>query len=377
MALVPLHILHHYGMKSPPERKAERMTTYRIAAVPGDGIGKEVIPEGLAVLHTVAEQHNFSLAVETFSWGAEYYLRHGLFMPVDGVDLLREFDAIYFGAIGHPAVDDSLPGPHYTFRIRKAFNQYVNLRPAYLMPGIQSPLHNKGTAEIDFVIVRENTEGELAGNGGILNPDQPNGVATQTAIFTRQGIERIAHYAFKLAQKRRGKVTNVTKSNALTYGLKYWDQVIGEVHLDYPDVAYDTMYVDAAVLNFVLRPERFDVIVTTNLFGDILSDLGGALVGSLGLCPSGNINPEQHFPSMFEPIHGSAPDIAGQGIANPLATIWSGAMMLEHLGETTAARHITEAIGAVLLDGPRPRDLGGTATTADIGKAVIAQLQKV
>jgi len=351
------------------------MKRYHIAVIPGDGIGKEVVPEGLKVLLAVAAVEKFDLKVETFPWGAEHYLQTGEFMPADGLTRLRDFDAIYFGAVGYPGVDDSLSTGCFMFRVRKAFQQYVNLRPTRLLPGVQCPLRGKGSQDIDFVVVRENVEGEFAGLGGILNPDQPDGLALQTGVFTRRGVERVAHYAFKLARARRGKMTNVTKSNALRYGLVYWDRVIEEVRQSYPDVEYGKLYVDAAAMSFVLRPERFDVILTTNMFGDILSDLGGALMGSLGMAPSGNINPERQFPSMFEPIHGSAPDIAGQGIANPLATIWSGALLLEHLGEDTAAQRILESIMAVLQEeGPRPVDLGGEATTIEMGDIVAQQL---
>jgi tartrate dehydrogenase/decarboxylase/D-malate dehydrogenase len=354
------------------------MKQYRIAVIPGDGIGQEIIPEGLKVLRAVAALERFDLEIEIFPWGAEHYMQSGEFMPPGALATLRNFDAIYFGAIGHPHVDDSLPARHYTFRVRKEFQQYVNLRPIRLLPGVQGPLRHKSAQDIDFVIIRENTEGEFAEMGGFLCPDQPNGVAIQTGVFTRRGVERVAHYAFKLARSRRGKMTNVTKSNALSYGLVYWDRVVEEVHQSYPDVRYEKLYVDAAAMSFVLHPERFDVILTTNLFGDILSDLGGALMGSLGLAPSGNINPEGEFPSMFEPIHGSAPDIAGRGIANPLGTIWAAALMLEHLGEHRAAQGILEGIVTVLLDenGPRPVDLGGHATTVDMGDAVVQRLSQ-
>ncbi len=352
------------------------MTYYRIAVVPGDGVGKETIPEGLKALRAVASAEHLELEFQQFQWGAEHYLETGEFMPADGMSRLQEFDAIYFGAVGHPQVDDSLPGRHFTFLIRKAFRQYANLRPVRLLPGVRGPLRDKGPDDIDLAIVRENTEGEFAGAGGVLHADLPESLAVQVGVFTRVGVARVAHYAFQLARTRRSKVTNVTKSNALTHSLVFWDQVIEEVAGSYPDVSYDKLYVDAAAMSFVLRPERFDVIVTTNMFGDILSDLGGALMGSLGLGPSGNINPEREYPSMFEPIHGSAPDIAGRGIANPLGTIWSGALMLEHLGELSAGRRIVEGIAALLQDehAPRPRDLGGQATTAEIGDAIVQRL---
>jgi tartrate dehydrogenase/decarboxylase/D-malate dehydrogenase len=349
---------------------------YRIAVIPGDGIGKETIPEGLKVLRAVASVERLQLEFETFPWGAERFMQTGEFMPADGLATLTRFDAIYFGAVGHPDVDDSLPGIHVTFRIRKAFQQYANLRPVRLLPGVRGPLRDKGPEDIDCAVVRENTEGEFAEVGGTLNADLPEGLAIQTGVFTRSGVARIADYAFRLARSRRGRVTNVTKSNALTHGLVFWDRVIDDVRQGYPDVAYGKMYVDAAAMNMVLRPERFDVIVTTNMFGDILSDLGGALMGGLGLAPSANINPERRFPSMFEPIHGSAPDIAGQGIANPLGTIWAGALMLEHLGETSASRRIVDGIAALLQDtrAPRTADLGGQAGTAEVGDAMAERL---
>lgn len=347
------------------------MKTYKIAVVPGDGIGKEIVPASLNVLHAVAEKHGFILETTTFDWGAGYYQQHGVFLPEDGLETLKQFDAIYFGAVGLPAVDDSLPARLYTFKVRTAFQQYVNYRPVKLLTGLQSPLRHKTQADIDFVVIRENNEGEFVQSGKIINPDHENGLATDTSIFTRKGIERIAHYSFKLSRKRRKKVTNVTKSNTLIHSLAYWDQVIGEVARQYPDVAYEKMYVDNAAASFVLRPERFDVILTTNMIGDILSDLGGAIMGSLGLGGSGNINPERTFPSMFEPIHGSAPDIAGQGIANPLGTIWSGALMLEHLGEEAAAQEVLQAMEEVVGSGVRPADLGGTASTEEVAAAII------
>ncbi len=350
------------------------MKTYKIAVVYGDGIGHEIVPAGLKVLETVAQKHNFQLQTETFPWGAGYYQKHGKFMPDDALETLKQFDAIYFGAVGLPEVDDTLPAMLYTFKVRTHFNQYVNYRPVKLLPGIQSPLRNKTEKDIDFVVVRENNEGEFVQNGKIIRPESPEGLATDTSVFTRVGIERIAHYSFKLAQKRRKKVTNVTKSNTLIHSLAYWDRVIEEVAAQYPDVEYHKMYVDNASASFVLRPEVFDVIVTTNMIGDILSDLGGAIMGSLGLGPSGNINPEKEFPSMFEPIHGSAPDIAGKGLANPIGAIWSGALMLEHLGETEAANDIVQAIEATTQQGIITADLGGNAKTEDIARAVVENI---
>ncbi|MDQ3073510.1 MAG: tartrate dehydrogenase [Bacteroidota bacterium] len=353
------------------------MKNYKIAVVPGDGIGKEIVPAGMRVLTAAAEKHQFTLTSDTFSWGAGYYQEHGDFLPKDGLETLKKYDAIYFGAVGLPEVDDTLPAMLYTFKVRTSFQQYVNFRPVRLLPGIESPLRFKSGQDIDFVVIRENNEGEFVQNGKIIHPESPYGLATDTSVFTRMGIERIAHYAFKLARKRRKKVTNVTKSNTLIHSLAYWDKVMGEVAGQYPDVNYQKMYVDNAAASFVLKPEVFDVVVTTNMIGDILSDLGGAIMGSLGLGPSGNINPEKDFPSMFEPIHGSAPDIAGKGIANPIGAIWSGALMLEHLGETAAAQDIIKGIEAATKSGILTADLKGTARTEEIADHIIEHLQAV
>lgn len=349
--------------------------TYRIAVVNGDGIGSEIVPAGVSVLNAASKKHGFSLATEDFSWGAGHYLKHGEFMPSDGIDHLKQFDAIYFGAVGLPEVDDTLPAKDYTFKVRTELQQYVNYRPVKLFPGIKSPLRNKTEKDIDFVILRENNEGEFVQNGKILYPDTQNGVAVETSMVTRLGVERIAHYAFKLAQKRRKHVTNVTKSNTLIYSLGFWDKVVAEVAEQYPDVAYSKMYVDNASASFVLKPEVFDVILTTNMIGDILSDLGGAIMGSLGLGGSGNINPNHDYPSMFEPIHGSAPDIAGQNIANPIGQIWSAAIMLDHLGEKAAASNILEAIASFTAEGNLTRDLGGKATTSEVAHKVVDFIQ--
>lgn len=350
------------------------MKTYKIAVIPGDGIGPEIIPAGVSVLRAVADLFGFGLEMQEFPYGAGYYKQHGEFMPDSALETLKGFDAIYFGAVGLPDVDDTLPAMLYTFRVRTAFSQYVNLRPARLLPGIAGPLRYKSQKDIDFVVIRENNEGEFVQSGKMIRPESPEGLAMDTSIFTRVGIERIAHFAFQLARKRRHRVTNVTKSNTLIHSLAYWDRVIAEVGEQYPDVRCDKMYVDNAAASFVLRPEHFDVILTTNMIGDILSDLGGAIMGSLGLGPSGNINPERNFPSMFEPIHGSAPDIAGKGIANPIGTIWSGALMLEHLGESAAAAAIVRGIEATTASGLLTRDLGGHATTGEIAASVSAHL---
>ncbi|MFD2587103.1 isocitrate/isopropylmalate dehydrogenase family protein [Croceitalea marina] len=344
---------------------------YKIAVVNGDGIGEEIVPAGISVIEAVAKKYGFTISKENFSWGAGHYLKHGEFMPENGIETLKSFDAIYFGAVGLPEVDDTLPAKDYTFKVRTDLEQYVNYRPVKLFAGIESPLRDKTENDIDFVIIRENNEGEFVQNGKILYPDTPNGVAVDTSMVTRLGVERIAHYAFKLARKRRKKLTNVTKSNTLIYSLGFWDHVMEEVSKEYPDVAYSKMYVDNASASFVLRPEVFDVIVTTNMIGDILSDLGGAIMGSLGLGGSGNINPENNYPSMFEPIHGSAPDIAGQNIANPIGQIWSAAIMLEHLGEIEAANDIMKGINATTAKGDLTKDLKGSATTTEIAQSVI------
>ncbi|WP_298532826.1 tartrate dehydrogenase [uncultured Algibacter sp.] len=348
------------------------MKNYNIAVVPGDGIGNEIVPEGYRVLEAVAKNHDFKITSKTFDWGAGYYLKNGKFLPDNGLESLKEFDAVYFGSVGLPAVDDTLPAKDYTFKVRTSFNQYVNYRPVRTYPGVTRPLRTE--KHIDFVIVRENTEGEFVQMGGQYLPDEANGMGIDTSVFTRKGIERVAHYAFKLARKRRNKVTHITKSNTLINSLSYWDRVIAEVAQEYPDVKHEQMYIDNSTAMFVLKPEIFDVVLTTNLFGDILSDLGGAVMGSLGLGGSGNINPEKEFPSMFEPIHGSAPDIAGENIANPYGQIWSAAIMLEHLGEKEAADSIMAAVDKSTSEGVLTVDLGGSAKTSDVADAVIRNL---
>jgi tartrate dehydrogenase/decarboxylase/D-malate dehydrogenase len=345
--------------------------TYKIAVVNGDGIGHEIVPAAMKVVEKIASKHGFKIEQGHYAFGAGHYRDTGKFLPEDGLENLKKFDSILFGAVGLPEVDDRLPFKCFTNLVRTAFEQYVNYRPVKLFSGIDSPLRSKGKKDIDFVIIRENNEGEFVQNGRQLYPDEPEGMALDTSIFTRKGIERVAHYAFKLAQKRRKNLINVTKSNTLIYTLDYWDKVIGEVSKQYPDVAYRKMYVDAASANFVLHPEYFDVLLTTNMIGDILSDLGGAIMGSLGLGGSGNINPEKNFPSMFEPIHGSAPDIAGKGIANPIGQFWSAAQMLDHLGESYAANDIMLAIEKVTGQGIYTVDLGGNAGTQDVTDAVL------
>ncbi len=353
----------------------DKMNKYKIAVVPGDGIGPEIVPAGVNVLNAAAERFGFYLKYEEFPYGAGYYKQTGTFMPDDALNVLKGFDAIYFGAVGLPDVDDTLPAKMFTFKIRTSFDQYVNYRPARLLPGIEGPLRNKTPNDIDFVVIRENTEGEFVQSGGFVRPEFAEGMATDTSIFTRKGIERIAHYSFQLAKRRRKLVTNVTKSNTLIHSLAYWDRIVEQVSTDYPDVEYRKMYVDNASANFVLAPEKFDVIVTTNFIGDILSDLGGAIMGSLGLGPSGNINPEKIYPSMFEPIHGSAPDIAGKGIANPIGAVWSAGLMLEHLGQQEAAQTIVRAIEMTVAQGVLPVDLGGSGGTVEITNAIVKNLK--
>lgn len=353
------------------------MKSYRIAVVYGDGIGHEIVPAGLKVLRAVAKKHGFELKITPFDWGAHRYRDKGAFMPQNGLQTLKSYDAIYFGAVGLPEVDDRLPFKLFTYKVRKGFNQYVNYRPVKLLPGVNGPLKFKKAEDIDFIIIRENIEGEFVQNGKIFDPNEAHGFATETNLFTRHGIEQVAHYSFQLAGKRKNKVTNVTKSNTLIHTLYFWDRVIAEVAEQYPDVEYEKLYVDAASAGFILSPERFDVILTTNMIGDILSDLGGATMGSLGLGSSGNINPEKAFPSMFEPIHGSAPDIAGQGIANPVGQIWSGALMLEHLGETAAAQDIVKAIEQTVGRQIRTADLGGSTRTNDAANIIIEKINHV
>jgi tartrate dehydrogenase/decarboxylase/D-malate dehydrogenase len=350
------------------------MNTYKIAVINGDGIGHEIVPMGGKVLEAVAKRYNFGLIATSYDYGAGYYKQHGDFMPEDGLDQLRRYDAILFGAVGLPDVDDTLPFKMFTNKVRTAFKQYVNYRPCTLLEGIESPLRSKNRSDIDFVIIRENNEGEFVQNGRIMYGEESNGFATDTNLFTRAGIERVAHYSFKLAQKRRKNLINVTKSNTLIHTLGYWDKVIEEISKQYPDVSYRKMYIDAATANFVLKPEVFDVILTTNMLGDILSDLGGAIMGSLGFGGSGNINPEKIYPSMFEPIHGSAPDIAGKGIANPIGQIASTAIMLEHLGEFKAAQNIIKAINTTTAQGVLTIDVGGKASTQEVTDAIISNL---
>lgn len=346
------------------------MRVHKIASIPADGIGPEVISAGLEVLEALASHDGgFKIEVQHFPWSSAYYLETGHYIPEGGLEELKTFDAIFFGAVGSQQVPDHVSLWGLRLPIAQGFDQYANVRPARVLPGVKSPL--LGGEGIDWVIVRENSEGEYAGNGGRVHRGLPIEVGTETAVFTRVGVERIHRFAFDLARKRLAKhLTLVTKSNAQRFGMVMWDEIFYEVAADYPDVTTDRELVDAVTTRMVLKPTTLDVIVATNLHADILSDLAAALSGSLGIGPTANLNPERRFPSMFEPIHGSAFDIAGKGIANPVATFWTAAMMLEHLGEEAAAKHLMEAVEAVTANKVQTPDLGGTATTADVTKAV-------
>ncbi|HUA87196.1 MAG TPA: 3-isopropylmalate dehydrogenase [Bryobacteraceae bacterium] len=347
------------------------MASFSIAVIAGDGVGCEVVPEALRVLDRVAR-----LDYTHFDWGSDYYLRNGRMMPSDAIQTLARFDAILLGAIGHPQIADNITLNGLLLPIRRAFDQFANIRPAFLYPGVASPLANPGA--IDMVVVRENTEGEYAQVGGFLYRDQPQEVAIQTGVFTRQGIERVVRAAFELARRRNKKkrVTSITKSNAQGFSMVLWDRVFSSVAAEFPDISTDSLLVDAAAMNFVRRPASFDVVVGSNLFADILSDLSAILVGSIGLAASANLDPTRQHPSMFEPVHGSAPDIAGRGIVNPLAMILSAAMMLDHLGLAEAARAMESAVAAVLAEGKiRTADLGGKSSTSEVTGAVIEKLR--
>jgi tartrate dehydrogenase/decarboxylase/D-malate dehydrogenase len=349
------------------------MNTYRIAAIPADGIGPEVIAAGLQVLEALERREGgFRLDVEAFDWGSEYYRRNGAMMPEDGIDRLRAFDAIFFGAVGAPDVPDHITLWGLRLPICQGFDQYANVRPTRILPGIRAPLADVGPGDLDWVIVRENSEGEYSGHGGRAHRGLPEEVGTEVAIFTRVGVTRIMRYAFRLAQSRPRKfLTVVTKSNAQRHGMVMWDEIAAEVAREFPDVTWDKMLVDAMTVRMTLNPRSLDTIVATNLHADILSDLAGALAGSLGVAPTANIDPERRFPSMFEPIHGSAFDITGKGIANPVATFWTAAQMLEHLGEPAAAARLMRAVETVCETGIMTPDVGGTATTQQVTDAVV------
>jgi tartrate dehydrogenase/decarboxylase/D-malate dehydrogenase len=344
---------------------------YKIAVIPGDGIGKEVVPAGLGVLEAAARRHGFALDLADFDWSCERYARTGRMMPEDGLEQLRPVDAIYLGAVGYPGVPDHVSLWGLLIPIRRGFRQYINLRPVRLLPGVDTPLKDRKPGEIDFYVVRENNEGEYSEIGGRLYAGTEMELAVQQAVFTRTGCDRVMRYAFELATRRKSHVTSATKSNGIIHSMPYWDERFAAMGKAYPKVRTDQYHIDILTAHFVRHPDWFDVVVASNLFGDILSDLGPAVVGSIGIAPGGNINPERDYPSMFEPVHGSAPDIAGRGIANPIGQIWSGAMMLEHLGEAEAAASIERAIERVLGEkGPRTPDLGGNAGTAELARAI-------
>ncbi len=353
------------------------MKTYTIAVIAGDGVGQEVVPQAKRVLERVSQKHSLTFAFQDFDWGAAHFFRWGKMMPSGALDLLQPCDAILLGAVGHPDIPDHTTLNGLLLPIRRAFDQYANVRPAYLYPGVKSPLAGREGGEIDMVIVRENTEGEYAQVGGFVYAAQPEEVAIQTSVFTRRGIERVVRFAFELAVKRnkKGRVTSITKSNAQGYSMTLWDRTFQDVAADFPGIETESLLVDAAAMNFIRRPESFDVVVGSNLFCDILSDISAIIIGSMGLAASANLDPLRRFPSMFEPVHGSAPDIAGKGVVNPLATILSASMMLEHLEQPDASRAIEQAVAAVLAEGKmRTPDLGGASSTQEVTDAVLEKL---
>ena len=351
------------------------MNTYRIATVPGDGIGKEVIPESVKVLNLVAAKCGFQLKYKNYDYSCEHVKKYGKMMPEDGLERLRDSDGIFFGAVGYPGVPDHVSLWGLLVPIRRGFQQYVNLRPVRLLKGVESPLKNPGS--IDFYIVRENNEGEYSSIGGRFNEGTEHELAVQESIFTRRGVDRVMKYAFELAKKRDKKLTSATKSNGIIHTMPYWDERFKAMSAKYPNVSTEQFHIDILAAHFVQFPDRFDVVVASNLFGDILSDLGPAVVGGMGIAPGANINPEKEFPSMFEPVHGSAPDIAGKKLANPIACIWTAAMMLDHLGESEGAKLMVNAIEKITAKGEiLTRDLGGEANTQEVTQAIIEQIKK-
>jgi tartrate dehydrogenase/decarboxylase/D-malate dehydrogenase len=348
---------------------------HRIAVIPGDGIGKEVLPEGMKVLEAAGRKFGFTLEWTEFDWSCERYSKTGRMMPEDGLEQLRRCESIFLGAVGFPGVPDHVSLWGLLIPIRRTFHQYINLRPVRLLKGVRSPLAGRGPGDIDMLIVRENNEGEYSEIGGRLYRDTPDELAMQQSVFTRRGCDRIMRYAFERALTRRRHVTSATKSNGIIHSMPYWDERFAAMATQYPQVKTAQFHIDILTAHFVQHPDWFDVVVGSNLFGDILSDLGPAIAGSIGIAPGGNINPEKEYPSMFEPVHGSAPDIAGRNVANPIAQIWTGAMMIEHLGHPDAARAVVDAIERVVADGKTlTRDLGGTASTKDVGEAIAAAL---
>ena len=353
------------------------MKKYKVAVIPGDGIGKEVVPEGQKVLEAAARKHGFALDWQHFDWSCDRFLKSGEFMPKDGIDQLRGFDAIYLGAVGWPGIPDHVSLWGLLIPIRRSFEQYVNLRPVRLLQGVPCPLAGKKPGDIDYWIVRENCEGEYSNVGGRMYDGTEAEMAMQQSIFTKRGTDRVLRYAFDLAQSRpRKRLTSATKSNGIIHTMPYWDERVKAIAAEYPEVKVDVYHIDILCAHFVRFPERFDVVVGSNLFGDILSDLGPATTGTIAIAPGANLNPEKKHPSMFEPVHGSAPDIYGKKIANPIGQIWSGAMMLDHFGEAKAAAAIVRAIEDVVGGGgPRTPDMGGQASTSDLGAAIAAQVR--
>jgi tartrate dehydrogenase/decarboxylase/D-malate dehydrogenase len=362
------------------------MTTHRIALIPGDGIGREVVPAALGVLEAVGRRHAISFGYDEFDWSCERYLAEGSMMPADGLDQIRGHDAILLGAVGFPGVPDHVSLWGLLIPIRRQFQQYVNLRPIRVFEGLDSPVRRAVTGEVDLVVVRENVEGEYSEIGGRMSRGFPDELAVQQAVFTRAGVTRLVDYGLALAERRRGYgeaaarprtgyVTSATKSNGIVHTMPFWDEIVAERTKLHPDVRWDQEHIDALSAKLVLDPARFDVIVASNLFGDILSDLAAAVAGGIGIAPAANLNPERDFPSLFEPVHGSAPDIAGRGVANPIGAIWTAAMMLDHLGHPEAAAEVETAVAGVLAAREvRTPDLGGTATTASFTQAVLDQL---
>ncbi len=353
------------------------MESFKIALIPGDGIGQETVPQAVRVLDRVSEIFDqVKFHYQWFDWSCQRYVAEGSMMPEDGLERLRDFDAITVGAVGYPTVPDHVSLWGLLLPIRRTFDQYVNLRPVKLLPGVQSPLRNYTAGDIDFVVVRENTEGEYSNMGGRLRVGSAQEIVVQNAVFTRYGTERVMRYAFQLAEKSRQHLSSATKSNGINYSMPFWDDVFSEIGQDYPGVRRDSTHIDALAAFFVTRPESFDVVVASNLFGDILTDLGAAIQGSIGIAPSANLNPEKQYPSMFEPVHGSAPDIAGQGIANPVGQIWAAKMMLDHLGFPEMGGVILRAIEATLTTGVKTKDLGGTASTQVVTDAIIRHMEE-
>ena len=347
------------------------MAHYRIATIPGDGIGNEVLPEAIRVLEAAGRRFDIAFDWQNFDWSCETYSKTGRMMPEDGIERLRPFDAIFLGAVGFPGVPDHVSLWGLLIPLRRAFRQYVNLRPIKLLKGVTSPLAGRVAGDIDFCIVRENNEGEYSEMGGRIYAGTEQEAVVQESVFTRQGVDRVMRYAFELARKRNKRVTSATKSNGIIHTMPYWDERFTAASARYPDIETDQFHIDILSAHFVQHPDWFDVVVGSNLFGDILSDLGAAVAGGMGLAPAANLNPEGAHPSMFEPVHGSAPDIAGRGVANPIAMIWTGAMMVDHLGHGDAARAIEGAIETVLADGgPLTPDLGGAGSTEALGKAI-------